>query len=165
MIRRPPRSTLFPYTTLFRSGGSEWYRPSHRGQGRIASSTRSGQMKGSARPPPALRRIGGRRSARPRSRNRFLSVQSRLRVLAQPQARSNDRGSCLGASVASRCITVVDPPSAQDKLSSRLSNSSPCGLPESSSGDRAARDPCSRRLRDDSLEVFPKGGIKIDLKS
>src|SRR5256885_13314355 len=25
MIRRPPRSTLFPYTTLFRSeGGSDW---------------------------------------------------------------------------------------------------------------------------------------------
>src|SRR3712207_7927945 len=23
MIRRPPRSTLFPYTTLFRSGGQE----------------------------------------------------------------------------------------------------------------------------------------------
>src|SRR2546427_6996346 len=23
MIRRPPRSTLFPYTTLFRSGGAE----------------------------------------------------------------------------------------------------------------------------------------------
>src|SRR2546427_3911514 len=23
MIRRPPRSTLFPYTTLFRSGGKE----------------------------------------------------------------------------------------------------------------------------------------------
>src|SRR3712207_7831671 len=23
MIRRPPRSTLFPYTTLFRSGGEE----------------------------------------------------------------------------------------------------------------------------------------------
>src|SRR3712207_7699375 len=30
MIRRPPRSTLFPYTTLFRSGpcvGTEWPRP------------------------------------------------------------------------------------------------------------------------------------------
>src|SRR3712207_8702468 len=26
MIRRPPRSTLFPYTTLFRSGGSVEYR-------------------------------------------------------------------------------------------------------------------------------------------
>src|SRR5438552_4666955 len=24
MIRRPPRSTLFPYTTLFRSGFSDW---------------------------------------------------------------------------------------------------------------------------------------------
>src|SRR3712207_9237892 len=24
MIRRPPRSTLFPYTTLFRSTGSVW---------------------------------------------------------------------------------------------------------------------------------------------
>src|SRR2546427_6814064 len=24
MIRRPPRSTLFPYTTLFRSGYQEW---------------------------------------------------------------------------------------------------------------------------------------------
>src|SRR3712207_7179962 len=24
MIRRPPRSTLFPYTTLFRSGHEEW---------------------------------------------------------------------------------------------------------------------------------------------
>src|SRR3712207_7763317 len=26
MIRRPPRSTLFPYTTLFRSGGEGWRR-------------------------------------------------------------------------------------------------------------------------------------------
>src|SRR3712207_9043803 len=25
MIRRPPRSTLFPYTTLFRSGGRGFY--------------------------------------------------------------------------------------------------------------------------------------------
>src|SRR3712207_8676180 len=24
MIRRPPRSTLFPYTTLFRSGNGRW---------------------------------------------------------------------------------------------------------------------------------------------
>src|SRR3712207_7873785 len=24
MIRRPPRSTLFPYTTLFRSKGTDW---------------------------------------------------------------------------------------------------------------------------------------------
>src|SRR2546429_4170621 len=28
MIRRPPRSTLFPYTTLFRSPGTPTWRPS-----------------------------------------------------------------------------------------------------------------------------------------
>src|SRR2546425_2757014 len=27
MIRRPPRSTLFPYTTLFRSSSGDWRRP------------------------------------------------------------------------------------------------------------------------------------------
>src|SRR5215204_786809 len=31
MIRRPPRSTLFPYTTLFRSGPHRRPRPAHRG--------------------------------------------------------------------------------------------------------------------------------------
>src|SRR2546426_8539083 len=35
MIRRPPRSTLFPYTTLFRSGS-----PARAGSGRRASATR-----------------------------------------------------------------------------------------------------------------------------
>src|SRR2546430_14711822 len=29
MIRRPPRSTLFPYTTLFRSRQADWRRPRH----------------------------------------------------------------------------------------------------------------------------------------
>src|SRR5438552_9540533 len=29
MIRRPPRSTLFPYTTLFRSVGEELLRPAY----------------------------------------------------------------------------------------------------------------------------------------
>src|SRR5438309_3120818 len=34
MIRRPPRSTLFPYTTLFRSPGAR--RPLHRPRSRAA---------------------------------------------------------------------------------------------------------------------------------
>src|SRR3712207_7931089 len=35
MIRRPPRSTLFPYTTLFRSGLAQDHRlPGHRGPAR-----------------------------------------------------------------------------------------------------------------------------------
>src|SRR5688572_30943294 len=44
MIRRPPRSTLFPYTTLFRSptGRHRPHRPAHGGSGMTASS-----------PPPA----------------------------------------------------------------------------------------------------------------
>src|SRR5438094_1278561 len=39
MIRRPPRSTLFPYTTLFRSRGSPRSRPrslAHRGRKRTS---------------------------------------------------------------------------------------------------------------------------------
>src|SRR3712207_8399237 len=31
MIRRPPRSTLFPYTTLFRSSPLPWLRTGHGG--------------------------------------------------------------------------------------------------------------------------------------
>src|SRR5258705_2182369 len=38
MIRRPPRSTLFPYTTLFRSRGSARSRRGGRGGGGDASS-------------------------------------------------------------------------------------------------------------------------------
>src|SRR2546426_7792625 len=34
MIRRPPRSTLFPYTTLFRSGGQQIAPTSHDEQAR-----------------------------------------------------------------------------------------------------------------------------------
>src|SRR3712207_7754562 len=33
MIRRPPRSTLFPYTTLFRSDSDLWHTEDHNGEG------------------------------------------------------------------------------------------------------------------------------------
>src|SRR3712207_6977594 len=36
MIRRPPRSTLFPYTTLFRSNCGEKLRGQPEGSGRLA---------------------------------------------------------------------------------------------------------------------------------
>src|SRR2546427_6921255 len=39
MIRRPPRSTLFPYTTLFRSGSG--YNRSSRSSARVRSGSRS----------------------------------------------------------------------------------------------------------------------------
>src|SRR2546429_6575782 len=37
MIRRPPRSTLFPYTTLFRSGSGRWTTALPPGGGRAAA--------------------------------------------------------------------------------------------------------------------------------
>src|SRR5258708_6662389 len=49
MIRRPPRSTLFPYTTLFRSGGSRGP-----GRGRHSFGARS-TMSGWAGPRPAAK--------------------------------------------------------------------------------------------------------------
>src|SRR3712207_8301911 len=54
MIRRPPRSTLFPYTTLFRSlpGGQPAPRVRRQGQGHAAR----------------LRRGGGRAAGGPRRR-------------------------------------------------------------------------------------------------
>src|SRR3712207_8681129 len=45
MIRRPPRSTLFPYTTLFRSAGGGRHRPAAgaaRRQGRVRAREREG---------------------------------------------------------------------------------------------------------------------------
>src|SRR3989449_11690547 len=42
MIRRPPRSTLFPYTTLFRSSSSAWYRFAPAATGSISANTFSG---------------------------------------------------------------------------------------------------------------------------
>src|SRR5690242_21500593 len=50
MIRRPPRSTLFPYTTLFRSRGGatirpRWPRPIGQTRSRCASSTSSARSR------------------------------------------------------------------------------------------------------------------------
>src|SRR5688572_31063012 len=57
MIRRPPRSTLFPYTTLFRSSGSA----PGRDRGRLAGL------------PPADRLVGDRKSTRLNSSHSQIS--------------------------------------------------------------------------------------------
>src|SRR3712207_6946689 len=62
MIRRPPRSTLFPYTTLFRSGTS---RPERGGGGR-----RRGRARPSHRPADPGRSSVRCRRAAPRRRDR-----------------------------------------------------------------------------------------------
>src|SRR3712207_7110446 len=71
MIRRPPRSTLFPYTTLFRSGPAKRRRPRSRASSSGASTSGNGSItrpcEGQAPPERgaslALRRgVGVRRS-------------------------------------------------------------------------------------------------------
>src|SRR5687768_17892112 len=67
MIRRPPRSTLFPYTTLFRSRARDC---------RPARSSRS-----SARAPCASRRSGDEASRR--SEEHTSELQSRLHLVCR----------------------------------------------------------------------------------
>src|SRR5256712_421151 len=62
MIRRPPRSTLFPYTTLFRSRGFD-----RRGRGLLSTRARTGRG-----PPPG--RADRRRARRARRRRRRSAV-------------------------------------------------------------------------------------------
>src|SRR2546429_3279006 len=74
MIRRPPRSTLFPYTTLFRSGG---------GVVRAAGLTTVGTT--SAVPCAATARAIRRRRLRwcPRSEEHTSELQSRLHLVCR----------------------------------------------------------------------------------
>src|SRR5258705_4668418 len=68
MIRRPPRSTLFPYTTLFRSG-----RPLERGRNTVRPDHRRAEGRCSAQ------RVGGSRLHRPqlaRSEEHTSELQS-----------------------------------------------------------------------------------------
>src|SRR2546429_4246159 len=67
MIRRPPRSTLFPYTTLFRS--------SRRRTGPASRSDR--------RPPSGPRRSGPRRRPAIRSEEHTSELQSRLHLVCR----------------------------------------------------------------------------------
>src|SRR5256886_9000392 len=62
MIRRPPRSTLFPYTTLFRSP-CPWRQPRHEFRGRKSFSAQCllqlGRPAAGVGNPPSPRRAGG----------------------------------------------------------------------------------------------------------
>src|SRR5256885_5173419 len=61
MIRRPPRSTLFPYTTLFRSGEDQKLQESREKLAKEGQSTRGGcsrlrQAQGDTEHPPLVDR-------------------------------------------------------------------------------------------------------------
>src|SRR3712207_8682585 len=70
MMRRPPRSTLFPYTTLFRSAPAGALRAAaeHRDPGADAAGG-EGPRRVPARPPPGMAGAGGARPAAARLRD------------------------------------------------------------------------------------------------
>src|SRR6266542_5186398 len=72
MIRRPPRSTLFPYTTLFRSRPSA--RPSRRPAGRACRSRAPGRPSRAPGPAPATPPARARRAGRQAASSRPLGA-------------------------------------------------------------------------------------------
>src|SRR5260370_30120658 len=70
MIRRPPRSTLFPYTTLFRS------RPARHAAGRRAGD-------GAGRALSRLACLDARRGKRDRSEEHTSELQSHLNIVCR----------------------------------------------------------------------------------
>src|SRR3712207_7164404 len=81
MIRRPPRSTLFPYTTLFRSDDAVQYRAADRAD-RLHGGGGGGAGGGAAdpSPPPPDPLLDGRPSLphpAPRSEEHTSELQSR----------------------------------------------------------------------------------------
>src|ERR1041384_8805229 len=80
MIRRPPRSTLFPYTTLFRSSGDAEVRAATAlpGDGRSAERQRELVARGRGEPRTPPRRLG-RRGKGTRSEERRVGKECRSR--------------------------------------------------------------------------------------
>src|SRR2546422_8047620 len=81
MIRRPPRSTLFPYTTLFRSVGtdkasSRWRSPARQSPGSPSRLRRRRPTSSCTRPRPAA-------AARNRSEEHTSELQSRLHLVCR----------------------------------------------------------------------------------
>src|SRR5260370_4744505 len=79
MIRRPPRSTLFPYTTLFRSlGDPELLRRRHRGGSRRVRDARD-----RCRPRRRLELPAARDGAGKRSEEHTSELQSHLNLVCR----------------------------------------------------------------------------------
>src|SRR3712207_8611166 len=75
MIRRPPRSTLFPYTTLFRSGGA--MKPSERSDIMTLRSCIEETTCRRVRPVCEISRSTSARGMAPRSEEHTSELQSR----------------------------------------------------------------------------------------
>src|SRR2546430_11760749 len=84
MIRRPPRSTLFPYTTLFRSSGDRRLARAHEGAARLGTSLRpdagasAGGVNYCAVSPPSITNSAPVTNARSEEHTSELQSQSNL---------------------------------------------------------------------------------------
>src|SRR2546422_1435787 len=86
MIRRPPRSTLFPYTTLFRSQPIRIPEPArHRDLGAVGEEARTGHAAGLdlAAQHDVEARLGRRGGERARSEEHTSELQSRLHLVCR----------------------------------------------------------------------------------
>src|SRR5256885_9332217 len=95
MIRRPPRSTLFPYTTLFRSGGTQGRLPRLAGAAGRTPGGRAGAL-----PPGAGG--GDRKSTRLNSSHLVISYA----VFCLKK--KNDINSFLFSRIIATSVTVLD---------------------------------------------------------
>src|SRR2546422_6751150 len=82
MIRRPPRSTLFPYTTLFRSYCSRRGQNSRVGTCELAGGNRS-ELSDSNRGRPIKRKRRRHRTSSRRSEEHTSELQSRLHLVCR----------------------------------------------------------------------------------
>src|SRR3712207_7056371 len=93
MIRRPPRSTLFPYTTLFRSEGAGAHPPPRRGRGGGRRTAREalGASGGGGEAPRGARRAVGRLVPADRKSTRLNSSHANISyaVFCLKKKRSN----------------------------------------------------------------------------
>src|SRR3712207_7948302 len=81
MIRRPPRSTLLPYTTLFRSGGEARRRPDGSARRRAAAGTLVARAGEARRRPEELAPLEEARLGR--SEEHTSELQSRQYVVCR----------------------------------------------------------------------------------
>src|SRR2546430_10489009 len=98
MIRRPPRSTLFPYTTLFRSGAEAGTLA--RGDGGAAPRGRARRQSAGRAPQPRLRvratgPVGDRKSTRLNSSHSQISYAVFCLKKKKKKGRSVDEESSL----------------------------------------------------------------------
>src|SRR2546429_1694737 len=82
MIRRPPRSTLFPYTTLFRSPRPVLRSPADRGESRDASDDQDARAAAEGTPQDGVRPDPARAGAL-RSEEHTSELQSRLHLVCR----------------------------------------------------------------------------------